>query len=281
MTSIASARHIPPQHPSSPHSGTATRSAGELLDRFGRVPLTVLGVWAHPDDESLLAGGFIAEIIRRGGRVVTVTATAGEHGTDDPSAEPPGALALRRSRELDDALLVLGASPAVHLGYGDGSCSEVAERLAAQLVGGIIDRIRPDLVVTFGVDGVTGHPDHRAVHRWVCTAVADRADRIPVLGTVTEAVWSTDGIERLHSIDAFWPGYPIVSHHADGFGIRLDHGLLERKLAALSCHASQMDRVARALGPAHFVDLAAVECFVAANQAAHDHLSQEVAARAA
>ena len=261
--------------------GAPTRSVGNLVDRFDREPMTVLSVWAHPDDESLLAAGLLAEIARRGGDVVTVTATAGEHGIGDTSVEHPTALAARRSRELDEALRMLGASPAVHLGYGDGSCAEVTERLAAHLVGRVIDRIRPDLIVTFDADGVTGHPDHRAVHRWVRNAVADRGDRIPVLGAATQAVWSTSGTERLHSIDAFWPGYPDSSHDGDGFAVRLDHELLERKLAALSCHASQMGRVAEALGPAHFVDLAADECYVASNAEAQLHLSQESTALAA
>jgi LmbE family N-acetylglucosaminyl deacetylase len=271
MTSIATSQHL----------AAPTRSVGELVDRFGREPMTVLGVWAHPDDESLLAGGLLAEIARRGGHVVTVTATAGERGTDNQAAEPPSLLAERRSGELDDALLMLGASPAVHLGYGDGSCAEVTERMAAHLVGRIIDRVRPDLIVTFDTNGVTGHPDHRAVHRWVRSAVADRADRIPLLGTATEAVWTRDGIERLHGIGAFWPGYPNASRRQDGFSVRLDQDLLERKLAALSCHASQMDRVAEALGPTHFADLAAVECYVAANPEAYHSLSQEVTALAA
>jgi LmbE family N-acetylglucosaminyl deacetylase len=271
MTSITSPRQL----------GAPTRPVGDLVDCFGRQPMTVLGVWAHPDDESLLAGGLLAEFARRGCDVVTVTATAGEHGVTDPSGDTPAALATRRTRELDDALTMLGASPAVHLGYGDGSCAEATERLAAHLVGRVIDRIQPDLIVTFDADGVTGHPDHRAVHRWVRSAVVERGDRIPLLGTATEVVWPADGIERLHRIDAFWPGYPNWSHDGDGFGVRLDHDLLECKLAALSCHASQMGRVAEALGPAHFADLAAVECYVAANSQARHHLSQESTALAA
>jgi LmbE family N-acetylglucosaminyl deacetylase len=271
MTSITTPRQL----------GAPIRSVGEFVDRFDREPMTVLSVWAHPDDESLLAAGLLAEIARRGGNVVTLTATAGEHGIADADTDGPTALAARRSRELDDALRMLGASPAVHLGYGDGSCADVTERLAAHLVGRVIDRIRPDLVVTFDADGVTGHPDHRAVHRWVRSAVAERGDRIPLLGAATQAVWTTEGIERLHGIDAFWPGYPNASRSSDRFGVRLDHELLDRKLAALSCHASQMSRVAEALGPAHFVDLAAVECYDPANAEARVRLSQESAALAA
>ena len=45
---------------------------------------TLLGVWAHPDDEAYLSAGLMAEFRRRGDRVVVVTATLGEHGTERP-----------------------------------------------------------------------------------------------------------------------------------------------------------------------------------------------------
>jgi LmbE family N-acetylglucosaminyl deacetylase len=259
-----------------PHHTTTTGTVGRLVDRLGAGPLTLLAVWAHPDDESLLAGGLLAEIARRGGRVVTVTATAGEHGTADPIADPPAALADRRRGELDAALHELGAGPAIHLGYGDGECDRATERLAAHLVGRIIDRVDPDVILTFGPDGVTGHPDHRAVARWVRQAVADRNDAIPLLTTAAASAWPADGIERLHSIDAFWPGFPLVGRTEADVVVRVEDESLARKLAAISCHASQFGPVHAALGSDLFRDVAAVECYVAANQSAHHHLSQEL-----
>ena len=41
---------------------------------------TVLGVWAHPDDETYLTAGLMAQTVRRGDRVICVTATRGEEG---------------------------------------------------------------------------------------------------------------------------------------------------------------------------------------------------------
>ena len=250
-----------------------TRSVSDIVDRFGAV--TALAVWAHPDDESLLAGGLLAGFAQRGGEVVNLVATAGEHGTDDPLVDPPTALAARRRTELDEALSALGAGPAIHLGYGDGSCAEVTEALAAHLVGRVIDRVQPDVVVTFGPDGVTGHPDHRAVHRWVRRAVADRGDRIPLIATTAADAWPIEGIEGLHTIDAFWPGFPCDEPTEDVVTVRLEPELLGHKLEALACHASQMGPVATALGPDRFVDLAAVESYVALNRAAHHALSPE------
>ena len=47
---------------------------------------TVLAVWAHPDDESFVAGGLLAAASDAGSRIVCLTATRGERGTADPDA---------------------------------------------------------------------------------------------------------------------------------------------------------------------------------------------------
>jgi LmbE family N-acetylglucosaminyl deacetylase len=71
---------------------------------------TLLGVWAHPDDEAYLSAGLILEHIARGDRVVIVTATLGEHGTKDPVHWPPQQLAARRHAELRRSLATLGVT---------------------------------------------------------------------------------------------------------------------------------------------------------------------------
>ena len=256
------------------HDSTGGESVVELVDRFGVGAITLLAVWAHPDDESFLAGGLLAEVARRGGRVVTVTATAGEHGTDHPAEWPPATLATQRLDELDAALDVLGAEAAVHLGYADGGCDQVTDHLAAHLLGRIVDRVQPDVILTFGPDGVTGHPDHQAVGRWVRRAVTERGDRIPLVTTAAASAWPEDGITRLHSIAAFWPGFPRQAR--DGRVVRLDPELLDRKLAAIACHASQMGPVFDALGTDRLRRVAVAECYVAANPAARIHLSPEL-----
>lgn len=51
---------------------------------------TILSVWAHPDDETFVAGGIMAAAVANGQRVVTVSFTAGERGTDDADTWPWG-----------------------------------------------------------------------------------------------------------------------------------------------------------------------------------------------
>lgn len=262
-----------PMHPAT--------TVSDLVDRLATAPPTLLAVWSHPDDEAFCAGGLLAEVSRRGGCVVNVTATAGEHGTDDPSAHPPEMLAVRRMGELASALAELGAEPAISLGLDDGGCSEVPDRLGARMVGTIIDRISPDVIVSFGSDGVTGHPDHRAVARWTRQAVGARGDLIPLLTTAAAAAWSPTSVDRLAAIGAFWPGFPDGGADRTARVSLLDPWQLDRKLAALGRHASQMGRVEAALGTDGFRALASAEAYRASNAAATARLFSAVTAHAA
>ena len=129
---------------------------------------TLLGVWAHPDDEAYLSAGLMAEFSRRGDRVVVVTATLGERGTSDPLAWPPEQLAPVRRAELRRSLAAVGVEEFHLLGLPDGDCEQ---HDATDAIAGFITVLQPDLVVTFGPDGMTGHPDHRAVSRWTTQAM--------------------------------------------------------------------------------------------------------------
>ena len=76
---------------------------------------TVLGIWAHPDDEAFLSAGLMAAARDEGNRVVCVTATLGERGTDDPASWPPGrlgAVPLGRRRDVDMGQLLGDEGPA-------------------------------------------------------------------------------------------------------------------------------------------------------------------------
>ena len=130
---------------------------------------TILSIWAHPDDETYLAGGTMAAARDHGQRVVCVTATAGELGTDDPQTWPPNRLDRVRRWEAAAAMAVLGVDEHLVLGYPDGGL-DFDDREAIARIGRLIDEVRPDTILTFGIDGMTFHPDHVAVHHWVTAA---------------------------------------------------------------------------------------------------------------
>ncbi len=241
---------------------TASRAgpAAEVAAGLG----TVLGIWAHPDDEAYLSGGLMAAAAGAGARVVCVTATSGERGSPDPHLWPPARLARLREAELAASLAVLGVTEHRHLGYPDGGCARVPAGLAVGRLAHIIAEVRPDTVLTFGPDGMTGHPDHRTVSAWTTWAVRQSTPGTGprLLYATTSAPWC-DRFHGLHqALRIFPPGLPPrVPQDEAAVDVVLPDDLLDRKVAALRAHASQVDPLIDLMGETTFRDWIAHECF--------------------
>jgi LmbE family N-acetylglucosaminyl deacetylase/SAM-dependent methyltransferase len=131
--------------------------------------LTVVA--AHPDDETLGAGGLIAECSMRGipVRIVVVTDGAASHPTS--STVTPSQLAERREHELLHAVSVLAPSAeVVMLGFADGETLADRERIAAALA----RAIEPGDTIAAPWQG-DGHRDHRIVGE-ICAELATAAE---------------------------------------------------------------------------------------------------------
>lgn len=227
---------------------------------------TVLGVWAHPDDEAYLSAGLMARTVAAGGRVVVAFATRGEAGTDDPTAWPPAALARRREREARASLHALGVGSPRFLGHRDGSCAAAPFARASAQVEALIDEVDPDVVVTFGRDGVTGHDDHRAVSAWTVAAwqaVRRRRLRAPQLLVTAVADDFVRRHRRLHDeIGLFGPDGPHVTAEADlVLRLALRERELDQKAAALAAHASQTRGLVERMGAEAYRRWWDHECF--------------------
>lgn len=117
-------------------------------------------VLAHPDDESRIVGGTLALHASLGDRVALYCATRGEAGDAKLSREH---VALLRERELEEASRVLGLTT-VRLGdFPDGGVAEADTEAVVEEIVAFLRSERPQVVITFGPDGRTGHPDHVAV----------------------------------------------------------------------------------------------------------------------
>ncbi len=137
----------------------------------------LLGVFAHPDDESFGPGGTMARYAHEG-EVHLVCGTRGEVGeVDDHLLEGYASIADLRTRELECAVQNLGVQRLDYLGYRDSGMpgsetsrhpdclaqadvTQVAEQIVAH-----IRRFRPQVIVTFDQFGGYGHPDHIAIHQ--------------------------------------------------------------------------------------------------------------------
>jgi LmbE family N-acetylglucosaminyl deacetylase len=207
------------------------------LERLG----TVLGVWAHPDDEAFLSAGLMGRLTDRGGRVACVTATRGERGTSDPMVWPPARLGRRRALELRASLAVVGVSDHRFLGYTDGTLPGVPLREGVSRVASVLDEVRPDTVVTFGPEGMTGHGDHVAVSRWTTAAVEGSRRPIRLLHATTTAEFSDRWMAVNDRLEAFSEGLPLATPNDQvALELRLDDAELDRKLVALAAQSSQL-----------------------------------------
>src|SRR5207302_4809331 len=103
-----------------------SRGGEDMADTPADRGLTLLAVFAHPDDESYICGGTLARYAAAGVRVVLVCATRGEAGEiSDARLASPDTLAAVREAELQAAARVLGLAEVHHLDYRDGVLDDV------------------------------------------------------------------------------------------------------------------------------------------------------------
>lgn len=153
--------------------------------------LTLMAVFAHPDDEVWM-GATMAKYGDQGIRTVLVTSTLGEEGEiRDPDLDPEQVrerLGEIREAELRRSVEVLGISQLYVLGYRDSGMANTPSnqdprnfhnadpREAAGRLVHIIRRERPQVIVTDNERGTYGHPDHLAAHRTTVAAFEAAGD---------------------------------------------------------------------------------------------------------
>ena len=211
---------------------------------------TVLGIWAHPDDEAFLSAGLMAAARDAGQRVVCVTATLGEHGTDDPGSWPPNRMAQVRERELHASLAALGVSEHHLLGLTDGTCAAAPHHVIVEHLAHIVDVVAPDTIVTFGPDGMTGHEDHQTVSAWATDAHALAAPDARLLYATTTEEFAQAWEPSRDAFNVFLAdGLPLrTPAHDLAVELRLDADAVDRKIVALRAQASQTTGLFAALG---------------------------------
>jgi len=227
---------------------------------------TIVGIWAHPDDEAYLSGGLMAMARDNGQRVVCMTATRGELGTPDPVAWPPDRLAAERTREMARCLAVLGVHEHHWLDYRDGECAAAEPDGAVERLCAVIDDVRPDTVLTFGPDGITGHPDHCTVSAWTGVAF-DRA--APPGARLLHAAVPAPRAERWDELNAslgvHLPGYPVVTPPERlVVDVVLGPEVADRKVRALAAQTTQTAGLIGMLGVDRYTAWVGEESYVEA-----------------
>ncbi|TXS41707.1 hypothetical protein EAO75_41330 [Streptomyces sp. uw30] len=207
---------------------------------------SLLGVFAHPDDEALFSGGVLARHAAAGARTAVVTAT----WTPD----------TRRGAELAEALRILGAGEPRMLGYADdrvphsapGSprlCAAPLDEAVGRLVAHI-RRFRPRIVITHDAyGGLTGHPDHVHTHR--LTTLAVQAAGLERLYPDAGAPWQPSALYLATHPHSALDALGELARAGKGMNTVPDERVtatvdvspwLERKWAAVLAHRTEVER---------------------------------------
>ena len=229
-------------------------------------PLTLMAVHAHPDDESSSTGGVLARYSDEGVQTIVVTCTNGEFG-DGPAGVKPGGdghdtamVAQTRLAELRQACKYLGVTDLETLGYHDSGmpeweyrnqpeafCNISLDEIAGK-IGDLIERYRPQVVVTYDPDGPYQHPDHVQASRAAIAAV--EATGIPAklyLSAMRGSDWAkiADALRAAGHQLPEWEVTPEEERRGRISEARITttvdiSSVLERKRAALMSHSSQI-----------------------------------------
>jgi LmbE family N-acetylglucosaminyl deacetylase len=254
-------------------------------------PLTLMAVHAHPDDEASSTGGVLAAAAAQGIRTILVTCTDGRCGDGadgskpgEPGHDPAVVVALRRD-ELEAACDVLKVDTLEWLGYPDsgmmgwptndvpGCFWQTPVDDAAAKLARLLERHRPDVVVTYDENGFYGHPDHIQTHRVTMRAVE-------LTGTAKKVYWTTAPRSRMARFEEVlreigfteWDE-PDIGENGQEIEIGLPDEQIttwvditeyaEQKFKALAAHASQSENLHfLRMGVERFAELMGVETFV-------------------
>jgi LmbE family N-acetylglucosaminyl deacetylase len=242
------------------------------------VTVRLVGVFAHPDDDSYLLGGTL--LLHRGHLEPTfVFATSGEAGPIAPGSpatrETLGAVREAEQRAFLEAVGYADA-PAHFLRHPDYRLPEVPfERLAGE-VEAVLRAVRPQVVVSFGPDGLTSHHDHiragEAAAEAFRRARAAEGEPEDAYLRLYQAAYPRSDVDRFYAgvrrgrFDYGEEGqlFDVTGVPDDRIAVRVDtRPVADRKWAAILRHRTQLEEHRRIPEPLRWLVLDA-ECFVRA-----------------
>lgn len=193
------------------------------------MPKRVMVLVAHPDDAEFFAGGTIARFVVEGAQVRYVIACDGRRGS---FTHPSEALARLRQEEAKQAAQVMGALPPLMLGFPDLELDRLAAGVLRERFVRAIREFRPDALIAEDPFALgEPHPDHRAVAFAAVEAVSFAM--LPLM----HPEHAREGLEPHFVTEKY---YYAESGRAPDKIIDIT-STIERKLAALAEHKSQME----------------------------------------
>jgi LmbE family N-acetylglucosaminyl deacetylase len=207
-------------------------------------------VFAHPDDDTFGVAGSLALHAGDDLELAVILATSGDAGRiADASLATRETLANVREAEDLASWRAVGLEPDLRfLRHPDGGLPALRETLVAT-VREILRETRPELVVTFGPDGVTGHDDHVAIGEAATEAFHAEREAAGFRRLLHQAI-PTGELERMNELlrerglEPMDPTQPFMPRGVpdDTIGVLVDgSSVYERKLEAIRSHKTQSE----------------------------------------
>jgi LmbE family N-acetylglucosaminyl deacetylase len=206
---------------------------------------TLVAVWAHADDEGPVAP-ILARYAREGVQVHMIIATDGAQGAANTSVPRGPEIAKLRVDEARCSAQALGVNSPILLGFPDGALGHYNADPAllfrvTQRVHDELQRLRPDVLITWGPDGGYGHPDHRLVSSIVTQLVRAGAPGVP-----QRLFYASLPAESMRAMNPARGVPPFVIPRADLFTVRVPFtdADLNAGRRSFECHKTQVSQEA-------------------------------------
>ena len=215
---------------------TVDETADDGDTKFGKK--TIMAIFAHPDDETVISP--VLTKFADDANVHVVVSTDGRYGVTDHAGIPAGdSLVSVRKKEMICACEALGINTPHFLGAKDGlglngnhnfydEVLNLKENIKDQ-----IETLKPDVILTFGPDGDTGHPDHRMVGL-LTTEILLRENWVDAIDLYYFA-WTKEQTKKFPEEWGLGWSHPDVLHTEIKFNEKDE----ESAFISLRCHQSQ------------------------------------------
>lgn len=190
---------------------------------------TLLLIFPHPDDESVMAGGLVQKMKRLGWKIAVLSVTGGERGRIFVHGHGRSLREIREN-EFCRAVRRIGGDKGEIWNFPDGRLSQkdIQVKLKANLIK-YLGIIKPDLIVTYDPSGLTGHPDHIALSGLIFKITSSTRH--------TGQLWWVLPSGRLRKLSH--PACPDFAGDKAVEAVSLSLGDTWRKIRAISAYRSQ------------------------------------------
>lgn len=198
---------------------------------------TIVCVFAHPDDEAFGPGGTIATL-SKDNAVYIICVTNGDAGQNHTQKNSD--LGGIRKKELSKSAKILSVKKVYFLGCKDGSLSNNLYHEIAQKIQDILEKLRPQTLLTFEPRGISGHIDHIAVSM-ITTFVFEK---LPFVETLLYYCIT----QRARKLNKKYFIYFPPGYRSSEIDMTVNtESVWEQKVKAMFCHQSQIHDVKRIL----------------------------------